>query len=1432
MSGANGGVNGGAMGRSVISRVMRALGLARLTRSAASVHRTRGDEARDSGDWPRAAEHYRQYVAAQPDAFPIWVQLGHALKEAGEWAEAEQAYRRAEAIRPGDPDLALNLGHLMKSTRRRAEATRCYQRSFDLDGNLAARSELEALGVTPERNLTERRVGADRPMVGAVDRVDGIQVRGWAVEPERATGAARVEVVTEAGRVIGTGVATQVRADLAAAGISDGPSGFTLFVDADDLAGETILADVRLKSTGDLLDGSPLPITLPSSAEANDTRRVSSARCTYAKPLEQVTGEHAIFVAYAATGMVQPFVRRFLRMLAAEGITVSLVVNADRPVLLDDDLLDLVGSAMVRENKGYDFGAWAHQLRLEPRLFGAEALYIINDSIFGPSAAAPFAETIAAIRANPADLVGLTESLERGWHLQSYFLRVSGALLSSYAFQLFVNSVRVIADKDEIINAYEVPLSERVCAAGFTADSIFKVDEARNPTLFAWERLLEAGFPFVKLLLVRGRFPEVNTKGIKKTLERLGFDRSLLDATLRYGAEEALPDAGYPLLARPRTRTDAAQAKPARPYKVAFYGPWNYDNGLGSASRGIIAAIRQTGVRLNLHPIRKPFHIHKPLSPAHDVTDFDGPADVAIIHLNPDSWLLLTDEQRIEISRARRRIGYWVWEMEQLPPGWRREFSSVDRIWAPSGYNAALFAAEDEAPVDTIPHVVAVPADLPGDPMVIRSALNLPIDRRMILYVFDGASYLVRKNPAALIRAFAASDLAAAGWCLVLKTKHLMDRPEEGVALAALAQSVAGVILLDRSLSDQELSNLVASCDIYASPHCAEGFGLTVAEAMAAGRVVVATDYSGTTQFLDEGCGYPVRATSWTLDEDFGHYTTGGTWARIDEQALAEALSDAAAHVESGEGGIGRAARTRVAEQLSATAVGAAISASLDAVLAEKAHPGRPMIRIEPSDTGISLDSVAQGTGLSVQRLAGHSLTPREDGLAAVANDRDAWLMIAPKEGSYHPLTVRLFERAAASRPDVALFHGDDVALGEPDPLDQIRLKPDFDRTMFAAQDYIGAPLFIRGSVLHELGGLQPALGDAALYDLVLRVAERGMSIGRIAEVLLVQPGQRAHAPLEARQMMIGQSPLYAGCDVRPGDGSGLLQLEPRFPGERPHVSLCIPTRRSAVEEGGGSYVERLLKSLSTVDWPMDRLTVIIGDDVPGVPDWAEAAWPFLLHRIETPRGADEPFNFAAKMNRLWRMADSETVVLLNDDVVAVDPDWLGALVGFACNRSVGAVGPRLLYDDGTVQHAGIYGGVLGTSVHAWLGRRAGSKTYQNWGVSQRELSMITGAVMATRRSVLEAVNGFDERFSLEFNDIDLCLKIRQLGLRIVYNPAAELIHSEKKSRGETPPPGEQLALFLSRWQRWLDDDPALPPRMRRDTLDLTPCGGPANWFV
>lgn len=1420
------------MSRSFIKWGAAALGLTDRQTYLAAQHRLSGDKARDAGDWAKAAAHYRSYLHKNPDAFAIWVQLGHALKEAGDLVGGEEAYRHAEALEPDDSDLLLNLGHLLKSMRRFAEAQRYYARSFSIDNNSQAHAELEALGVAPRLSDLQ----AAQRTIGSIDQVEGLVVRGWAVEPASTSSPAVVDIVTLDGELLGSGVANLIRSDVIAAGITQEPAGFAILIHVATPEAEVVHANARLRSTGEVLAGCPFTITLPSTAEAKSRQQITNARYSYVKPLASIAGEHAIFVAYAATGMIQPFVRRWLLLLRAQGISVSLVINADRPVALDNELLEIVASVLVRENKGYDFGAWAHMLRLEPKIYRADCLYIINDSIVGPSSDAAFDQMMARVRRNQADLLGLTESLERGWHVQSYFLRISADLLQSYAFQLFVNSICVVSDKDAIINAFEVPLAQRVCEAGFSVDCIFKVDEARNPTLFSWQRLLAVGFPFLKASLLRNTIDHVDTRQLEREAKRTGFDRSMLDAVRRYKTDEPLPVPGYPLLARPVV-SRVGEGQPEKPYKVSFFGPWNYDNGLGSASRGIISALRQADIRLNLHPIRKPFHVHKRLVPPHDVIDFEGAADVAIVHLNPDSWHLLTDEQRAQISQAKRRIGYWVWEMEQLPEAWERDFGSVDRIWAPSTYNATVFAAAGEAPVDIVPHVVPVASDDQGDARSSRQLLGLPDDRRLILYIFDGASYLVRKNPEALLRAFAASGLADKGWSLILKTKHLMDRPSEGGALSAYADATDGVILLDRSLSPHELSDLVTSCDIYASPHCSEGFGLTVAEAMAAGRTVVATDYGGTTQYLDATCGFPVRAETWTLEEDFGHYCRGGTWARVDETALADALVDAAGRIDAGDHSMGEAARRRVADTLSVEAVSRAVSASLDALFTSSESVERIVPTISDNGNGLPLSSFREprdihGGQMKVLSLVAGSLTPLNDGLSIIGDSRGDWLMIVPEDARMHPATVSVLQRRAAAQPDVAIFYADDVAYGETTLFQQIRAKPQFDRTLFAAQDYIGAPLFIRGSALHELNGLRPELGDAALFDLVLRAAEHGLSIEHIPEVMLVLGGKRPVAPLDARMTLIERSALYAGFNASTGRTSSSLQLSRCMEANYPHVTLCIPTQRSSIADGEGTYIERLLNSLADVDWPADRLTVLVGDDVPGEPSWAGAHWPFTMQRVETARELDEPFNFAAKMNQLWRAAKGDVVVLLNDDVVACDGNWLRALVGFAMDREIGAVGARLLYDDGTIQHAGIYGGLLGTSAHAWLGRKPGAVTYQDWALTQREVSMVTGAVLATRRSVLEAIGGFDERFSLEFNDIDLCLKMRQQGLRIVYNPAAELIHSEKKSRGETAPPAEQLALFLARWSDWLADDPALPPRIRRDMLNLTPAAGAGDWFV
>ena len=161
----------------------------------------------------------------------------------------------------------------------------------------------------------------------------------------------------------------------------------------------------------------------------------------------------------------------------------------------------------------------------------------------------------------------------------------------------------------------------------------------------------------------------------------------------------------------------------------------------------------------------------------------------------------------------------------------------------------------------------------------------------------------------------------------------------------------------------------------------------------------------------------------------------------------------------------------------------------------------------------------------------------------------------------------------------------------------------------------------------------------------------------------------------------------------------------------------------------------------------------------------------------------------------------------------------------------MGGVGARLLFEDGSIQHAGVAPHGLGVA-HAWIHRRRLRGTYQDWALVQRQWSMVTGAVFATRRSVMARVGGFDEHFSVEFNDVDLCLRLRMRGDRIVCTPAAELIHVERASRGDTPPAGDQIARFLARWSPFLAEDPAWHPGLRRDRVDVTPARDEGAWYM
>jgi GT2 family glycosyltransferase len=445
----------------------------------------------------------------------------------------------------------------------------------------------------------------------------------------------------------------------------------------------------------------------------------------------------------------------------------------------------------------------------------------------------------------------------------------------------------------------------------------------------------------------------------------------------------------------------------------------------------------------------------------------------------------------------------------------------------------------------------------------------------------------------------------------------------------------------------------------------------------------------------------------------------------------------------------------------------------------------------------------------------------------ALPEDREAdqhtWLFVAPggarisREAFSH-----LSNQAFVTRPDVGIFYSDSAEIRGTRPV-KLHCKPSFNPSLLFAQDYIGFPLIIRISVFRKLQGLRSEFGRAAWYDFCLRAQEAGIAFERIPVTLAGIPEEQPFATADERRLALERLFREHGhpFDVLPGRAKDSLRLTRRFE-TYPHVSLVIPTRQSN-SEGGFPYIIDLLDSIARSTWPAEKIDVVIGDDIEDDAIYQRGRWTFTIKRIITRPAPGQPFNYARKMNTLWRATEAELIVLMNDDMVVRSPDWLEALFTFALEEDVGGVGARLLFPDDRIQHAGMVGGMFGGCAHPWFGKPANESTYGDWADVHRDWSVVTGAVFATRKSVIEAANGFDERFSLEFNDVDLCLRLKILGYRIVYTPHAELIHYEKSSRGDRLPPGEEVALFLKRWRDFIGDDPAYNPQLTTGSFEVQP---------
>jgi GT2 family glycosyltransferase/glycosyltransferase involved in cell wall biosynthesis len=239
--------------------------------------------------------------------------------------------------------------------------------------------------------------------------------------------------------------------------------------------------------------------------------------------------EIAIFATYSPDGWLKPHVLHYIECLRREGLAVVVIVNTDEAWKCGNaDLPSRVDGLFIRQNKGYDFGAWAHVLQLHQGIADATILYLINDSMIGPFDRTAFSNLMRRVRTSKADVIGLIDSVQFKWHLQSFFLAFKRRAVHSPAFLRFFDEVVCYDDKWDTISAYELRLAAVLKRAGLRCESLFHALDGGDTALLHSRELIGLGFPFLKAKLLRHVVPEVHPADCLKLLSERGFDLRLV----------------------------------------------------------------------------------------------------------------------------------------------------------------------------------------------------------------------------------------------------------------------------------------------------------------------------------------------------------------------------------------------------------------------------------------------------------------------------------------------------------------------------------------------------------------------------------------------------------------------------------------------------------------------------------------------------------------------------------------------------------------------------------------------------------------------------------------------------------------------------------------------------------------------------------------
>lgn len=363
---------------------------------------------------------------------------------------------------------------------------------------------------------------------------------------------------------------------------------------------------------------------------------------------------------------------------------------------------------------------------------------------------------------------------------------------------------------------------------------------------------------------------------------------------------------------------------------VNLYGYVRGEFGLGESVRGFAKALARSGFPFALMD----FEVSTPgRAEDHSLDSWvvDEPEhNSSLYFINPDQMLRARAHFEMQRKAGRCVIGYWFWELERFPDTWRDAFRFVDEVWVASEFVRRSIAAASDKPVRLMP----MPLDYPTPAAVERQRFGVPDDRFVFLFTFDYHSYPLRKNPEAVIAAFrTAFPRDRDDVCLLVKTLNADRLPDVHLRLLDATGSDPRIIVSDGHLSRTDVSSLIACSDAYVSLHRSEGLGLGMAEAMALGKPVVATGYSGNMDFMtaDNACLVDFRLVD--LPPNAYPHWQDQRWAEPDIAHAARQMR-MLADDPAGARTLGAAAKARIRRQYDPSACASAVIERLRIVAA------------------------------------------------------------------------------------------------------------------------------------------------------------------------------------------------------------------------------------------------------------------------------------------------------------------------------------------------------------------------------------------------------------------------------------------------------------------------------------------------------------------